>query len=143
MAKRRKPTVRRRRRVSGIGSASKMSTMIYVIGGALAAQAITKFLPAGMDSKIKAAIPIVAGFLAPRFVRGAGGAGLSAGLVAVGGLNLIQDFGVLSGIGQTPMIAMYNGARRLNGVETERATPQVAGISGLHNIRTLAALEEG
>jgi len=128
-----KSAPRRRRRMSGIGAVgSTAMSVAYTIAGGVAAQLVSK-LPIA-NEKIKAAIPVAVGLVLPRFVKGAAGQGLANGMIAVGGIKLVQSFGVLNGIGavssnsdyQTPMIAaMYN---REGLVDTSYMTPSIAGL---------------
>jgi hypothetical protein len=120
--------------MSGIGAVgSTAMSVAYTIAGGVAAQLVSKFVPIA-NEKIKAAIPVAVGLVLPRFVKGAAGQGLANGMVAVGGIKLIQSFGVLNGIGavasdsdyKTPMIAaMYN---REGLVDTMYMTPSIAGL---------------
>jgi hypothetical protein len=119
--------------MSGIGAVgSTAMSVAYTIAGGVAAQLVSK-LPIA-NEKIKAAIPVAVGLVLPRFVKGAAGQGLANGMIAVGGIKLVQSFGVLNGIGavssnsdyQTPMIAaMYN---REGLVDTSYMTPSIAGL---------------
>ena len=128
-----KVTHRRKRHSMGaIGSGASMA--IYAVAGAAAAQLLSKVLPSSMDDKIKAAAPLAVGFFLPKFVKGSAGQGLGAGMVAVGGLKLVQSFGVLNGIGEissnvnykTPLIgASYN---RSGLVDKSYSTPAIAGM---------------
>lgn len=125
---------RRRRKMSGIGAVgSTAMNVAYTIAGGVAAQLVSKFVPIA-NEKIKAAIPVAVGLFLPRVVKGAAGQGLANGMIAVGGIKLVQSFGVLNGIGavssnsdyQTPMIAaMYN---REGLVDTSYMTPSIAGL---------------
>jgi hypothetical protein len=91
---------------------------------------VGKLLPDTIDSKIKNAIPLVVGLFLPKYIKGAAGMALGAGMIATGGLKLIQDFGILNGIGETPMIAAFRNMRQLNGIDGSNDNiPQVAGIS--------------
>lgn len=133
--RRRKATKKRttrRRRMSGIGAmGSNVTTAIYTIAGAVAAGAVAKFLPATLNDKIKAAVPVVVGIMLPKYLKGNIGAGIGAGMVAAGGLKLVQSFGILNGIGayagyQVPQIA---AAYNTNGlVDTSYMTPAIAGM---------------
>jgi len=130
----RKSAPRRRRRMSGIGAVgSTAMNVAYTIAGGVAAQLVSSKLPIA-NEKIKAAIPVALGLFLPRFVKGAAGQGLANGMLAVGGIKLVQSFGVLNGIGavasdsdyKTPMIAaMYN---REGLVDTSYMTPSIAGL---------------
>lgn len=124
-----------RRRRSGMGAIGGGASMaIYAVAGAAAAQLLSKVLPSSMDDKIKAAAPLAVGFFLPKFVKGAAGQGIGAGMVAIGGLKLVQSFGVLNGIGEistnvnykTPLIgASYN---RAGLTDKSYSTPAIAGM---------------
>ena len=125
----------RRRRMSGIGKVGGAATsVLYTVAGAAAAQLVGKFLPAATNDKIKAAVPVAVGLFLPRFVKGAAGQGLAAGMIAVGGLKLVQSFGVLNGIGafasnvdyKAPQIAAYYNREGL--VDKSYMTPSIAGL---------------
>jgi len=125
----------RRRRMSGIGKVGGAATsVLYTVAGAAAAQLVGKFLPAATNDKIKAAVPVAVGLFLPKFVKGAAGQGLAAGMIAVGGLKLVQSFGVLNGIGafasdvdyKAPQIAAYYNREGL--VDKSYMTPSIAGL---------------
>jgi len=128
-----KSAPRRRRRMSGIGAVgSTAMSALYTIAGGVAAQAVTKFVPL-KDDKIKAAIPLALGLFLPRFVKGDVVQGLANGMVAVGGIKLVQSFGILNGVGalsyndySTPMIAATYNREGL--VDTSYMTPSIAGL---------------
>ena len=137
MARRKKATKRRssRRRMSGIGAMnSQVTSAVYTIAGAVAAGAVAKFLPATMNEKLKAAVPVVVGIMLPKYLKGNIGAGVGAGMVAAGGLKLVQSFGILNGISgyagyQVPQIA---AAYNTNGlVDSSYMTPAIAGLAEL------------
>jgi hypothetical protein len=118
--------------MSGVGAmGSQVTSAIYTIAGAVAAGAVAKFLPATMNDKLKAAVPVVVGIMLPKYLKGNIGAGVGAGMVAAGGLKLVQSFGILNGIGayagyQVPQIA---AAYNTNGlVDTSYMTPAIAGM---------------
>tara|TARA_R110002126_G_scaffold288316_2_gene441948 strand:- start:1198 stop:1629 length:432 start_codon:yes stop_codon:yes gene_type:complete len=125
----------RRRRMSGIGKVGGAATsVLYTVAGAAAAQLVGKVLPAGINAKITAAVPVAVGLFLPKFVKGPAGQGLAAGMIAVGGLKLMQSFGVLNGIGamsndadyKAPMIAAYYNREGL--VDKSYMTPSIAGL---------------
>lgn len=125
----------RRRRMSGIGKVGgAASSVLYTVAGAAAAQLVGRFLPAATNDKIKAAVPVAVGLFLPKFVKGAAGQSLAAGMIAVGGLKLVQSFGVLNGIGavsndadyKAPMIAAYYNREGL--VDKSYMTPSIAGL---------------
>jgi hypothetical protein len=133
-SKRRSPRRRRMGAISGAG----MGSALYTIAGAVAAQAVTKFVPIAND-KIKAAVPVALGLFLPKLIKGSVGQGLGTGMVAVGGLKLIQSFGVLSGLGgvdapgySVPSIsAVYNKAGL---VDNSYMTPAISGLAGLEEL---------
>lgn len=125
----------RRRRMSGLGKVGgAASSILYTVAGAAAAQLVGKVLPAATNDKIKAAVPVAVGLFLPKFVKGAAGQGLAAGMIAVGGLKLVQSFGVLNGIGamasdvnyKAPAIAAYYNREGL--VDKSYMTPSIAGL---------------
>jgi hypothetical protein len=118
--------------MSGVGAmGSQVTNAVYTIAGAVAAGAVAKFLPGTMNDKLKAAVPVVVGIMLPKYLKGNIGAGIGAGMVAAGGLKLVQSFGILNGIGayagyQVPQIA---AAYNTNGlVDTSYMTPAIAGM---------------
>ena len=139
MARRKRATKKssyRRRRMSGVGAmGSQITGALYTIAGAVAAGAVTKFLPSTMNEKLKAAVPVVVGIMLPKYLKGNIGAGVGAGMVAAGGLKLVQSFGILNGIGaygnsysgyQVPQVAgHYNNAGLM---DTSYMTPSIAGM---------------
>jgi hypothetical protein len=121
--------------MGAIGSGA--SSALYVVAGAAAAQLLTKVLPSSFDDKIKAAAPLAVGLFLPKFVKGAVGPGLANGMIAVGGIKLVQSFGVLNGIGEissnvnysAPLIgASYN---RSGLTDKSYTTPAIAGMDEL------------
>ena len=125
---------RRRRKMSGIGAVgSTAMSVAYTIAGGVAAQLVSKYVPVA-NEKIKAAIPVAVGLFLPKLVKGAAGQGLANGMIAVGGIKLVQSFGVLNGIGavasdsnySTPMIAATYNREGL--VDTSYMTPSIAGL---------------
>ena len=133
-----KPVHHRRRRMGGIGAVKGSAmTAVYYVAGAAGAQLVTKFVPSTWDARIAAGIPVVAGLFLPKLVKGEAGKAIGAGMVAVGGLKLVQSFGVLNGIGAvsananytTPLIgATYN---RSGLVDRSYSTPAIAGMDEL------------
>lgn len=126
---------RRRRRMGGIGAVKGSAmTAVYAVAGAAAAQLLTKVLPSTLDARISAAAPVAIGLFLPKLIKGDAGKGIATGMIAVGGLKLVQSFGVLNGIGEvssnvnysTPLIgATYN---RSGLVDRSYSTPAIAGM---------------
>lgn len=133
--KTRKSAPKRRRRMSGMGNiGGNVTSILYVVAGAAAAQFVGKLLPAATNDKIKAALPLAVGVFLPKFVKGPAGMGLASGMIAVGGLKLAQSFGVLNGIGmvsnvasyELPSVAAYYNREGL--VDKSYMTPSIAGL---------------
>ena len=110
MARRKKHThkkhhSRRRSRMSGISSGIGSAAM--VAGGAILASVLiqkvispaTSSQSATVRNVVNGVAPIALGLLTPKFIKGATGANLGAGMIAVGGLNLVKTTGLISGIG--------------------------------------------
>jgi hypothetical protein len=122
----------------------------YVIGGALIAQVVTKAVSSAMASSsmsattkglINGAVPIVAGIYTPKFIKGDVGAKLGAGMIAVGGLKLVQSVGVLNGIGAM-MNPYYNQpVRNIAGYQGASQGTYLAGV-GTDKITATAILEQ-
>jgi hypothetical protein len=90
---------RRRHRMSG-GMSGMLMQAVGLVGGAVAARVLTnssKILPQ-LDAKIKDAAVIGLGLYFPKLVKGPIGASVGAGMVAMGGLALVQSTGAIAGI---------------------------------------------
>lgn len=99
--KKRAAPVRRRRssKMGALGSSFLMDAA-GLIAGAGVARILTssgKILP-GIDAKIKSAAVVVIGAFFPKFVKGSFGQSVGSGMVAAGGLGLLQSTGVLGQI---------------------------------------------
>jgi hypothetical protein len=103
MARRKKHTRRhhakRGRKMGGIGKSFLMDA-VGLVAGAAAARILTsseKILP-NIDSKIKSAGVVVIGAFMPKLIKGSWGKNLGDGMIAAGGLGLLQATGALSGV---------------------------------------------
>jgi len=108
MSRRRKSHKRkthRRSKMSGIGG-SMLSNIAGVAVGAIAATYLKKFIPIE-NAKIKGAIQVAAGVLTPKFIKGAMGSSIGAGMVAAGALSLGSEFGI-GGIGEDSLLLPVN-----------------------------------
>jgi len=110
MAKRRKKTRkagRKRSRKSTMG-AIDFTNILGVVAGAVVAGYVDKLVPDTINNKIVAGGKIALGIALPMFVKSGsmknilGGAG--AGMIAVGSLDLLKEFGVLSGAEEDDML---------------------------------------
>lgn len=131
MAKRRKKrSSGRRRRVSGLGV--DLQSILFGAAGAVGAKMLaSKILPT-MNPKIKsAALLAVGAFMAKRPNLRALGTGVAIGSA----VQLAQDFGIVSGIGATPIVFRQN----LNGFNTPQV-PEIQGIGNPQNSPELALI---
>lgn len=67
-----------------------------------------------IDAKIIAGGSLVLGFLLPNFAKGPLFEGIGLGLMASGGVSLLQDFGVLNGV--PPLISGYRDVKVISGL---------------------------
>lgn len=115
--KKQKRTAPRRRR--RMGAASGKNDMMLLIGG-VAGGALGKLLVnklpddiAGFDiSKFKSAIPVVGGFLLGKSAKNPMLKAAGMGMVVVGGVDFVQNTGVL-GYLEAPMIAAIENNRQM------------------------------
>jgi len=134
-AKKRHHTRRRKHAMSGMGGT--ITSAAYLVGGGVIAQFVgnminkataTSTMSASTKNLINGAVPIVAGVLTPRFIKGDVGAQLGAGMIAVGGVKILQSTGVLKGVG-----AMYNPysnqpVRNIAGTQLASKGTNIAGV---------------
>jgi len=103
----RRRSSRRRSSLSGLKGGSQLSMVPAVLAGAVIAGFVNKVIPATVNDKIVAGGKIALGVALPNFVPGnlknmAQAAGF--GMIAVGGVDLLKSFGVLSGDFDIPVI---------------------------------------
>lgn len=97
--KSRKVSHRRRSRVGAIGKGFIMDAA-GLVAGAAAGRILTssgKILP-NLDPKLKSAAVVAIGAFFPKFVKGALGKSIGDGMVAAGGLGLLQATNILGAI---------------------------------------------
>jgi len=105
MARRKKrsaPSRRRKSRRMGAMGKSFLMDAAGLVAGAAAARILTssgKILP-NLDAKIKSAGVIAIGAFLPKFVKGSFGKSIGDGMVAAGGIGLLQATNVLGAIDQ-------------------------------------------
>jgi len=101
MAKRRKKASRRRtsRRMGAIGKSFVMDALGLVAGASVGRilTSSSKILP-NLDPKLKSAGVIAIGTFFPKFVKGALGKSIGDGMIASGGLGLLQSTNILGQI---------------------------------------------
>ncbi len=113
MARRKKRSTRKksysRRSKMGAMGGGIMNALGLVAGAAAGRIVATKLLP-NMDSKIKNAGVIALGALVfPKLIKGGLGSSIGAGMVAAGGLGVLQDFNVIGAIEDTLSIPLTVG----------------------------------
>lgn len=112
MARKRKKSVkrtsRRKSRSKGGMGAIDFTNILGVVAGAVAAGYLDKVVPETIDNKIVAGAKIALGVALPMFVKGGNMknilAGVGSGMVAVGSIDLLKEFGVLSGTAEDEML---------------------------------------
>ena len=138
MAKRRKKTnkVRRRsRRSIGFGASSMLMDVLGVTAGAVIAKKIPKMLP-NMDAKITNAAAVVAGVVAPKFIKNPLVAAVGQGMIAVGGVGLVGSF--LPALGAADEVLILSGTDDIN---TVNGIDEISTVNGLDEIGNIDDLE--
>jgi len=98
--KRSAPSRRRKSRRMGAIGKSFIMDAAGLVAGAAAARVLTssgKILP-NLDAKIKSAAVVAIGAFFPKFVKGSLGKSIGDGMVAAGGLGLLQATNILGAI---------------------------------------------
>jgi hypothetical protein len=110
MAKRRKKSKisgRRGSRKSRMGNID-FTNILGVVAGAVAAGYVDKVVPDTIDNKIVAGGKIALGIALPMFVKSGSMknilGGVGSGMIAVGSIDLLKEFGVLSGAEDDEML---------------------------------------
>lgn len=148
MARRKKLTKkisrRRKSRKMGAVGASGITSALFTIVGGVAARFVSNTingtnLDASYKGYVAAAAPIAVGLFLPKFIKNDMGKALGTGMIAVGGLGLVQSTGVLKGIDgmddMMPVIAGYNNYMAL-APTTQNSRGVIAGMDA----RTAAIL---
>jgi hypothetical protein len=100
--KRRHHSTSRRRRVGAVNMKSALMKVAGIGAGVFAGRLLTTKLSATLSPAILGGVTILAGVMVPKYIKSDLGQGLGDGLVAVGVLAELQNFGLLSGIGYAP-----------------------------------------
>jgi hypothetical protein len=131
MAKRRKKTKkagRRRSRKSTMG-AIDFTNILGVVAGAVVAGYVNKVVPETVDNKIVAGGKIALGIALPMFVKTGSMknilGGVGSGMIAVGAIDLLKEFGMLSGTEEDDMLEIS-----LNGDQDVLAADDISVING-------------
>jgi hypothetical protein len=136
-SKAKKTTYRRSRKRGMSGMGSTLTSAAYIIGGGVIAQFVGNMVSKATSATsmndttkklISGAVPVVAGVLTPKFIKGDVGAKLGAGMIAVGGVKILQGTGVLSGVGA--MMNPYRNypVRNIAGTQLASKGTYIAGV---------------
>ena len=111
MAKRKKRkigAVRRRKSSMHGDMGSILTSTLSVVAGAVAAGYLNKIIPAATNQKLVAGGKIALGVALPMLSKDGKTknllSGVGAGMIAVGSIDLLKDFGVLSGDFDLPVV---------------------------------------
>lgn len=88
----------RRRKMGGMGSGVIMEIVGITAGAAMGRIVSSKLFPSMNPSLKSAAVMGIGAFLMPKLIKGSMGANLGAGMIASGGLGVLQGTGVLGAI---------------------------------------------
>ena len=143
--KKHKKTHSRRKRHSGMGAIDTMNILGVAIG-AVAAGYLGKLVPATVNTKIVSGGKIALGIALPMLVKGGKMkntlAGVGSGMIAVGTVDLLRDFGVLSGMDDEILEVTLNGDQDIlagddlsvvNGGETVLAADDLSVVNGYYS----------
>ena len=145
-AKKRHHTKRRRHgAMHGIGGS--LMSAAYIAGGAVLATVINQKLVSPMLDKqatmsantknlITGALPIALGIFTPKFVKGATGANLGSGMIAVGAINLVKTTGLINGM---RMGADYYGNKPVANIAGYQGASAGTYIAGIKNAAIMEA----
>jgi hypothetical protein len=97
----------RRKRSRSMG-AIDTTNILGVVGGALIAGYLNKIVPTTVDSRLLAGGKVALGVALPMFVKSGATknilTGVGSGMIAVGSVDLLKSFGVISGTFDLPVI---------------------------------------
>jgi len=134
MARRKKTSKKRvtRKRSKRMGAAgSTLTNALFTIAGGVAARFVSNTINGtklndSYKKYVASVAPIAVGIFLPKFIKSDMGKALGTGMIAVGGLGLVQSTGVLSGM---PFIA-----KRYMGLAPSTNNPRgvVAGIDNMN-----------
>lgn len=112
MARRKKHTKkhatrRRSKRMGAVSMKGGLSSALFTIAGGVAARFVSNTINGttlndSYKKYVASVAPIAVGLFLPKFIKSDIGKSIGNGMIAVGGLGLVQSTGVLSGM---PMIA--------------------------------------
>jgi hypothetical protein len=125
----------RRKRTRSIG-AIDTTNILGVVGGALIAGYLNKIVPTTVDSKLLAGGKVALGIALPMFVKSGATknilTGVGSGMIAVGSVDLLKSFGVLSGTFDLPVIngEILGAGSTLSGYDLPTVNGDEFGLGG-------------
>lgn len=130
MAKRRskRRSTRRRRSMGAVGGG--MTTAISMIAGAVAGRLIASKLKDKVNDKILSGGQIAAGIFLPKLVKNKFVAGIGAGMIVNGGVELISSFGVISGMDNEPSVEYIGEMEEMFSLDDSMSGDDLSIISG-------------
>jgi hypothetical protein len=150
MARRKKTAKKttRRRRVSGVGMAKGITSMLVNAGmataGYVGASFLGKVIPVD-NNLVKAGAKIAAGIAVGKMVKSPAGSAIGLGMAVAGVVDLGKQFapGLISGIGEEPTLLIsgidtIGEIDQLGSIDTIGEIDQLGGIETLGGIDTLA-----
>ena len=109
-AKKSRSKSRSRSRRGGMLGAIDVTNTLSIVVGAVGAKLIDKVVPESLDPRIVAAGKVAAGLFLPGLVKDgktkAMMQGVGSGMIAVGAMDLLTSFGVLSGVSDNDLLAV-------------------------------------
>jgi hypothetical protein len=122
-------TRRRSKRMGAVSMKGGVTSALFTIAGGVAARFVSNTINAttlndSYKGYVAAAAPIAVGLFLPQFIKSDIVKSIGNGMIAVGGLGLVQSTGVLSGM---PLIA-----RRYMGLAPTTGNPRGV-IAGMDN----------
>ena len=143
MRRKKRTTRRRTSRRHRVGDPGKDMLMgaVGLVAGAAAARILTsspKILP-NISGTVKSAGAVALGFFFPKLIKGTLGSSIGSGMIAAGGLGLLQASNVLAGIDDSLSIPVeVSGLSVISGNEG----PNVMAGYSMDNLSVVAGMDE-
>lgn len=135
MARHKKHRRSRRRHSSSMLGAIDITNILGVVAGAVGSKLIDKVIPDSIDKKIASGGKVAIGLVLPMLVKSGKAknimAGVGAGFIAVGSVELLNSFGVLAGLGAPDsdmLVVSLEGADDIPVVNGADDIPVVQGL---------------
>ena len=141
---------RRRHHMGAINAKGLLMRAASVAAGAFVGRTLQNMVAKSMPSvspKYVALGTVAVGVLVPKFIKSSFGEGLGDGVMAIGVLSSLQQFGVITGIGAMPgrvnprVIRGYNPGSKAVG--SYNAGARAVGVTHPHMNRTVGSVMPG